>query len=149
MKVLDLNVLLYALNADGPHHPAAKAWLEKTLSGDEAVGLPWVVVLGFLRLSTNPRVFPTPLEPAQAVSVLDSWLARPCVETLGPGSGHWSLLRELVLLAGTAADLTTDAHLAALAMERGAELHSTDTDFARFPRLRWVNLLAAWERAGA
>lgn len=149
MKVLDLNVLLYAVNADGPHHLAAKSWLEEALSGDDTVGVPWVVILGFLRLSTHPRDFPTPLDPTQAVAVVDSWLARPCVETLSPGSGHWGVLRELLLDAGTAANLTTDAHLAALALERGAELHSTDTDFARFPRLRWVNLLAEWgpERA--
>jgi len=144
MKVLDLNLLLYAVNADGPHHAAAKTWLEDTLSGDETVGLPWVVILGFLRLATHPRVFPAPLEAAQAVAVVDSWLTRPGVETLNPGSGHWGLLRELVLETGTAANLITDAHLAALAMEGGAELHSTDTDFARFPRLRWVNLLAEW-----
>jgi len=144
MKVFDLNVLLYAVNADGPHHAAAKAWVEQALSGDETVGVPWVVILGFLRLSTHPRVFPTPLEPTQAVAVVDSWLARPCVETLGPGSGHWDVLRGLLLEAGTAANLTTDAHLASLAIERGAELHSTDTDFARFAPLRWVNLLTEW-----
>jgi len=144
VKVLDLNVLLYALNADGPHHAAAKAWVEQALSGDETVGVPWVVILGFLRLSTHPRVFPKPLEPAQAVAVVDSWLARPCVETLAPGSGHWDVLRGLLLETGPAANLTTDAHLATLPTERGAELHSTDTDFARFATLRWVNLLTEW-----
>jgi hypothetical protein len=146
VKVLDLNLLLHAVNADGPHHEPAKAWLEHLLSQDDAVALPWVVLLGFLRLSTHPRVFPTPLDPAQAIATVDSWLARPCVETLSPGSRHWEILRGLLLEAGTAANLTTDAHLAALAMEQGAELHSTDTDFARFPRLRWVNLLAEWRR---
>ena len=149
MKVLDLNVLLYAVNADGPHHQAARAWLERLLSEDETVGLPWVVLLGFLRISTHPRVFATPLEPAQAIAVAESWLERPCVELLSPGSGHWELLRELLLASGTAADLTTDAHLAVLAIERGAELHSTDTDFARFGSLRWVNLLQEWDREGA
>ena len=146
MKVVDLNILLYAINTDGPHHAAAKSWLERALSGEETVGMPWVVILGFLRLSTHPGVFPTPLEPAEAVAVVDSWLARPCVETVAPGSGHWVLFRQLLLETGTAANLTTDVHLATLAMERGAELHSTDTDFARFAKLRWVNLLAGWER---
>lgn len=144
MKVLDLNLLLYAINRRGPHHRAAKAWLETALSGDETVALPWVVVLGFLRLSTSARVFTTPLEPDQAVQVVDGWLASPTVELLDPGSAHWSLLRELLLDAGTAGNLTTDAHLAALAIERGAELCSTDTDFARFPKLRWLNLLGEW-----
>lgn len=144
MKVLDVNLLLYAVNADGPHHRRAKAWLEDVLSADETVALPWVVLLGFLRLATNPRVFPRPLEPAQAVDVVDGWLARPAVVALGAGDEHWHVLRDLLEEAGTAGNLTTDAHLAALAIEHGAELHSTDTDFARFRRLRWVNLLTEW-----
>ena len=144
MKVLDVNLLLYAINADSPHHEAAKAWLEDALSGDEVVALPWVVILGFLRLSTNSRVFARPLDPEQALGVADGWLSRPSIELLNPGGEHWGILRDLLGEAGTVGNLTTDAHLAALAIEHGAELHSTDTDFARFAHLRWVNLLMAW-----
>jgi toxin-antitoxin system PIN domain toxin len=144
VKVLDLNLLLYAINADGPHHATAKAWLEDLLSGEEVVAFPWVVVLGFLRLSTNPRVFAQPLAPNEAFGVVDGWLSRPAVTALGPGAEHWGILKGLLEEAGTAGNITTDAHLAALAIENGAELHSTDTDFARFAHLRWVNLLTAW-----
>lgn len=144
MKVLDVNLLLYAVNRDGPHHAAAKGWLEDLLSGDETVALPWAVLLGFLRLSTNPRVFAAPLEPTQALELVGGWLVRPTVEPLDPGDEHWKVLSDLLSEAGTAGNLTTDAHLAALAIENGAELHSTDTDFARFGRLRWVNLLQEW-----
>ncbi|HSH74546.1 MAG TPA: type II toxin-antitoxin system VapC family toxin [Longimicrobiales bacterium] len=146
MIIVDLNALLYAVNADGPHHEAAKPWLEDLLSGDEVVALPWVVLLGFLRLSTNPRIFPSPLDPEQALEVVDGWLSHASVRPLSPGGEHWRILRSLLLEAGTAGDLTTDAHLAALAIAHGAELHSTDTDFARFPYLRWVNLLERWSR---
>jgi toxin-antitoxin system PIN domain toxin len=144
--IVDLNALLYAVNADGPHHEAAKAWLEDLLSGAEVVALPWVVLLGFLRLSTNPRIFPSPLHPEQALEVVDGWVSHASVQPLSPGGEHWRILRGLLRGAGTAGNLTTDAHLAALAIERGAELHSTDTDFARFAHLRWVNLLEVWSR---
>jgi toxin-antitoxin system PIN domain toxin len=144
VKVVDLNVLLYAVNVDGPQHERAKAWVEECLSGEEPVALPWVVLLGFLRLSTSPRVFPAPLTPEQALEVVGGWLACPSVVALAPGREHWPVLRDLLHDAGTAGNLTTDAHLAALAMEHGAELYSTDTDFARFRHVRWVNLLKAW-----
>lgn len=142
MKVIDLNLLLYAVNRDSPRHREARAWLQRTLSGEEAVALPWVVILGFLRLVTSPRVFPRPLDPAQAMAVVDGWLARPGVRTLEPREGHWAILKELLREAGTAGNLTTDAHLAALAIEHGAELSSTDADFARFRALRWSDPLA-------
>lgn len=141
MKVVDVNLLLYAVNRDSPQHGAAKEWLERTLQEDEPVALPWVVVLGFLRLGTSPRVFPRPLEPKQALEVVDRWLAHPSVLALAAGEEHWRVLRDLLSQSGTAGNLTTDAHLAALAIENGAELCSTDTDFARFPRVRWSNPL--------
>lgn len=141
MKVVDLNLLLYAVNRDSAHHARAKGWLERTLAGEEPVALPWVVLLGFLRVATSARVFPEPLAPAQALAVVDGWLACPAVIPLSPGDEHWDILRELLAESGTAGNLTTDAHLAALALEHGAELCSTDADFARFSRLRWVNPL--------
>lgn len=141
MRVVDINLLLYAVNRDGPNHAAAKSWLEGALSEEETVAFPWVVILGFLRLSTNPRVFPQPLEAHQALAVMDGWLSRPGVENLDPAPDHWRLLKDLLGEAGTAGNLTTDAHLAAIAIGHGAELDSTDSDFARFPRLRWINPL--------
>lgn len=142
MKVVDLNVLLYAVNRDSPRHEQARAWVESTLSGEETVALPWVVLLGFLRIATSPHVLPHPITIDQAIAVVDGWLAQPPVVALGPGDEHWSILRGLLAEAGSAGNLTTDAHLAALALEHGAALCSTDADFARFPRLRRVNPLA-------
>lgn len=139
MKVVDVNLLLYAVNRDSAHHARTKAWLEAVLSGDAPVALPWTVVLGFLRLATSARVFPHPLEPQQAIELVDGWLARPQVVALSPGDEHWQVFKDLLTESGTAGNLTTDAHLAALAIEHGAELCSTDGDFARFRRLRWVN----------
>jgi uncharacterized protein len=141
VKVLDANILLYAVNRASARHDTSKAWLERAFSGTESVAVPWIVVLAFLRLSTNPRIFPTPLEPEEAADIVDGWLARPVVTTTNPGPKHWQILKSLLQEAGTAGNLTTDAHLAALAIEHGTELASFDTDFARFEGLRWVNPL--------
>ena len=141
MRIVDLNLLLYAVNRDSAKHHRAKAWLEEVLSGDELVALPWVVVLGFLRLTTNSRILPRPMESGDAIRIVDSWLSRPNVEVLNPGPEHWRILRQLLEETGTAANLTTDTHLAALAIEAGAQLCSSDADFARFPHLRWENPL--------
>ena len=142
MKVIDLNLLLYAVNRDSASHERAKAWLEGVLAGEEPVALAWTVLLGFLRLATSPRVFPRPLEADQALELVDGWLALPHVAPLVPGDEHWRILRDLIATSGTAGNLTTDAHLAALAIEHGAELCSSDGDFARFRALRWVNPIA-------
>jgi toxin-antitoxin system PIN domain toxin len=139
MKIIDLNILLYAVNADSPHHARVRPWLEGVLSSDESVALPWAVILGFLRIATHPRVLTRPIKPDEAIAVVDSWLSRPNVVALAPTDEHWAILKEGLLDAGTAGNLTTDAHLAALAIEHAAELCSTDTDFARFNRLRWTN----------
>ena len=143
MKVVDLNLLVYAVNVDAPHHERARRWWENTLSGDEPVGLPWVVITGFLRLSTRPGLFPHPLTLQQALDVVDGWINHPTVMRIDPGDAHWTVLRELLEAAGVAGNLTTDAHLAALAIENDAELYSSDSDFTRFgQRLRFVNPLA-------
>ena len=142
MKLIDLNILIYAVNRDAPPHRAARTWLEATLSGSEAVGLAWTVILGFLRLTTNGRIVPQPLSPKQAIGVVDGWLQLPCVRVVDPSDRHWSILQDLLAAGGTAGNLTTDAHLAALAIEYGARLYSTDHDFARFKGLRWANPLA-------
>ena len=141
MQLVDLNVLLYATNADGPNHEPARDWLARAMSGPGAVALPWVVILGFLRIATNPRVFQRPLALQEALGVVDGWLARPNVVVLQPGPGHWAALRTLLRTSGSAGNLTTDAHLAALAIEHGCELCTTDADFGRFSGLTWRNPL--------
>ena len=141
MKLADVNLLLYAVDESSPRHPAARRWLEAALSGPETFALSWTVLLAFLRLSTNPRVFDSPLEPDEALDLVDAWLAQPAVTIVHPTDRHASLLRELLVPLGAAGNLTADAHLAALAIEHGAELCSADADFSRFPRLRWLNPL--------
>jgi toxin-antitoxin system PIN domain toxin len=142
VKVIDLNLLLYAVNRDSPRHSAALTWLQDAMSGEERVGLAWTVVLGFIRVTTSPRVFEHPLSADDALRTVDAWLSQASVSPLEPGEGHWSILRDLLVEAGAAGNLTSDAHLAALAIEHGAELCSTDADFARFKRLRWTNPLS-------
>lgn len=142
MKLIDANVLLYAVNEDAPQHPKARAWLEKTLSGSEPVAFEWTVLLAFLRLSTRSAVFPRPLTPAQAIEIVGSWLDQPCAEVVDAAERHLEVLARLLDPLGTAGNLTADAHLAAIALEYGAELCSCDADFARFPKLRWTNPIA-------
>ena len=141
MKVVDANLLLYASDEESPRYRAARAWLERQLAGRETLAFTWVVLLAFLRLSTNPRVFRRPLSPAQAFDVLDRWLEQPCVVIVHPGDRHAAMVRELLESLGTAGNLVNDAHLAALAIEHGAELNSCDSDFSRFSGLRWINPL--------
>jgi toxin-antitoxin system PIN domain toxin len=141
VKLLDANVLLYAINADAPHHTEAKAWLEAALSGTESVALSWSVILAVLRLSTRPLVFSQPLPIETALGIVEAWLAQPCVTIVEPTARHFAVLADLLRPIGAAGNLTTDAHLAALAIEHGAELCSTDHDFARFVAVRWVNPL--------
>lgn len=142
MRVLDVNLLLYAIDAESPKHDRARTFLDTAMRDEATIGLPWAVVTAFLRLTTNPRIFRTPLTVDQAIAVVDTWLARPNVALLEAGPAHWSVLRDLIHTDGTAANRVSDAHLAAIAIERGAELCSADADFARYPRLRWMNPLA-------
>ncbi len=139
MKIIDLNVLLYVVNEDTPHHQTLLDWWESTVNGDESVGLPWVVLLGFLRITTNPKIFPNPLEPATAISKISTWLSLANTYLVTEKDEHWEILRTLLADAGTAGNLTTDAHLATLAISHGAVLVSCDSDFARFRGLRWEN----------
>lgn len=142
MKVVDANLLLYAVNEDAPLHAKAKTWLEEALSGTEAVGFEWTVLLAFLRLSTRPALFPRPLRPDQALGLIDSWLAQPCAGIVQPTERHLDVLKEMLAPFGAAGNLVSDAHLAAVAREHGAEICSCDADFARFPGVRWINPLA-------
>ena len=139
MKLIDLNILLYAVNEDSPHHEAIRAWWEEALSGDESLGLPWVVLVGFLRISTNRDIFPRPLNPDSAIDKVHTWLSVDNTTLTPEKEEHWEILRSLLRETCTTANLVTDAHLAALAISYGAVLVSCDNDFARFKRLRWEN----------
>ncbi len=146
MIIPDLNLLVYAHNSADARHAAARRWWEKCLNGDEPVGVAWATLLGFVRLTTHRQVLVRPLPVAAATALVEGWLDQPVVRVLVPGREHaahcFGFLRKL----GVAGNLTTDAHLAALALEYQAELHSTDTDFARFPGVRWRNPLEKGKR---
>jgi uncharacterized protein len=131
--VVDANVLLYAVDRASSHHEPSRSWLDSALTGSEAVGLAWVVLLAFVRIATSPAVFPNPLTADQATEQVEAWLAAPAAVVAQPTPRHISLLRGLLRETGTAGNLTTDAHLAALALEHGADVVSYDRDFARFP----------------
>ncbi|MEJ5210004.1 MAG: type II toxin-antitoxin system VapC family toxin [Burkholderiales bacterium] len=141
MILVDANLLIYAVNKDLPQHKAARAWWEKVLSGAAPVGIPWVSVLAFVRICTSPRIFAKPLTPEDAVAYVDGWLAQPPVRLVAPGGAHWAILRNLLLHTGAAGNLTTDSHIAALALEHGYAIYSADNDFARFPGLKHINPL--------
>jgi uncharacterized protein len=142
MILVDVNLLIYAVNQDSPDHSKAKSWLETAVCGTETVGLPWVVLLAFLRLTTRPGLFQKPLSVDAAFDVVDLWLQQSSVTVPEPTPRHLQTMRDLIAPLGTGGNLTSDAHLAALAIEHGAELCSTDNDFGRFNRLRWRNPLA-------
>jgi uncharacterized protein len=135
--IVDINLLIYANITSFPQHAAARAWWERVLSRDESIGLASPVIFGFIRVAANPRIFAPPLPVPDAVARVESWLDRRHVNLLVPGPRHLVIAFELLRLLGTAASLTTDVQLAALAIENQAELCSHDTDFARFPGLRW------------
>lgn len=141
MTLVDANVLIYAIDADSPHHRSARRWLEEALSGTTPIGLAWIVILAFLRLTTRAGILRNPLPPERAMVFVDEWLAQPYVRTVSPGEGHWTTLRKLLRDSGTAGNLTSDAHLAALALELGASVCSTDGDFERFPGIDRINPL--------
>ncbi len=141
MKLLDLNLLIYAMDTSSPRHDAARDWLDRTLSGSGTVAFAWAVLIGFVRLSTRVAVFERPLTPEESLETVDGWLAQPCATVVHPTDRHSAVLRGLLAPLGTAGNLTSDAHLAALSIEHGADLCSTDADFGRFPGVRWTDPL--------
>lgn len=143
MIVPDLNLIVHAYDRDSPFHAAAKSWWEGLMNGSRPVGLAWVVILGFIRITTHRAILKNPLPVGEACAHARSWLARPQVTILHPGSRHPELLMGFLESLGTGGNLTTDAHLAALAIEYQAEFHSSDSDFGRFTGLRWVRPLQA------
>lgn len=136
MVVVDANVLLYAVDAASTDHERSRSWLDGSLAGAEAVGLAWVALLAFIRIATSPSIMATPLTVDEATDQLDAWLGAPAAVVAQPTPRHPALLRGLLRESGSAGNLTTDAHLAALAIEHGAEVVSYDRDFARFPGVR-------------
>ena len=141
MILVDANILLYAEDRLSPRHAAARSWWDAQLSGAAPVCLCWTVLGAFLRISTNPRVFEHPLALEPAIARVQRWLDQPCARMVHPTERHWTVFRKMLLEGQAVANLATDAHLAALAVEHGCELMSTDADFSRFPGLRWRNPL--------
>jgi toxin-antitoxin system PIN domain toxin len=141
VKLPDVNLLVYSVDKSSPHHTRVRSWLEQTLSGTEEVGFAWLALLGFIRISTNPTILGNALSTARAFEFVDSWLDQPVARVIHPTAQHAAALRRLLEPFGTAGNLTSDAHLAALAIEHGAELCSGDADFSRFPGLRWTDPL--------
>jgi len=142
VTILDANLLLYAYNADAPQQSVAARWLAELLESDEAIALPWVTVWAFIRIATNSRIWPNPLSAKQAFAIIEEWIAQPGVVVLQPGPRHTEILKRLIMEHSVTGPLVTDAVLAALALENGAFLASTDQDFRRFPDLRWTNPLS-------
>lgn len=137
MKLVDANVLLYAVNADAEHHDEARGWLDEALGGAVTIGFAWVVTLAFVRLATHTGVFPEPLSPDEAIDRVDAWIAQPAAAVIEPAEGHLRQVRTLLAEAGGGGNLVNDAHLAALAIERNGAIVSYDHDFARFDGVKW------------
>lgn len=142
MILPDVNLLVYAYNSTAPEHVRAKEWWEDALNHDDPIGLAWPVMLGFIRILTSPQILRKPLHHHEVMDVIESWLSLDHVMSVVPGVEHLRIVRALFDKTQVAGNLTFDTHLAALAIENDADLHSNDADFSRFPRLRWYNPLA-------
>jgi uncharacterized protein len=136
VKVVDANVLLYAVNSDSPNHTKARDWLDDSLAGSEAVAFTWLVIVAFVRISTHPSIFPNPLTSDTACEIVENWLAQPAAVMLEATSRHLGVLKGLLSTTGSGGNLVNDAHLAALATEHGAAIASFDNDFERFAGVR-------------
>jgi toxin-antitoxin system PIN domain toxin len=141
--LVDANLLIYAYHPRAAQHEGSRAWLEGALSGPDPLLFAWVTLWAFLRIATNPRVFDRPLSVAEAEAAISSWLAQPIAGILDPGERHWDILRGLVRDSQAGGPLVMDAVLAAIAIEHGATICTTDRDFTRFSGLRWTNPLIA------
>lgn len=141
MILVDVNLLIYAIDLDSPRHEKAHAWFESVLNGADWVCFSWIVILSFLRLTTRAGILRRPLPPEKAMDLCDQWIGLPPVQILVPGRNHWSIFKNLIRSVGTAGNLTSDTHLAALALENGCLLYSADNDFKRFPGIRHINPL--------
>jgi uncharacterized protein len=137
MKIVDANVLLYAVNSSAEHHRASRNWLDGALSGADIVGLAWLPLLAFARLTTKHGLFPQPLHPDDAMAQIRDWCAAPGALLINPTPRHADVLSDLLAKVGTGGNLVNDGHLAALAIEHRASVVSYDSDFARFDGVRW------------
>ena len=146
MIVPDVNVLVYAYKDSAPEHEKAQRSWESIVNGGEAVGVPWAVAIGFVRILANPRAVENSVPPSQTIDAVEEWFSYGHVRPVTPGTRHLYYLRDLLALTGDttsrgAANLVPDAHIAALALEHEAEVHTNDADFDRFPGLKWRNPL--------
>jgi toxin-antitoxin system PIN domain toxin len=140
--VLDANILLYAYDSASPQHAKARAWIERVFSGTDSIGLPGQTIGAFLRIMTNVGWPGDRFSLTEAVQIVDRWLEQPNLRLLLPGDDHWVFLRQMIVEGQASGPLLTDAQLAAVTIEYGGVLHTTDRDFARFPGLRWRNPLS-------
>jgi len=139
--LVDANILLYAEDSLSSYHKKACEWWDDKLSEGESVCLCWTVLSAFIRIGTNPRVFEKPLSLEEAIARVQSWLDQPCTRVIRPTEMHWTIFQQMLIEGKAVANLVTDAHLAALSIEHGCQLASTDSDFSRFPKLNWINPL--------
>lgn len=143
MILPDINLLIFAYNSEVEQHPKARRWWEETMSGNSTVCIPWAVIFGFIRLTTHRRVFSSPLRVSDALEIVSSWIECENVRILEASPKHFAVFSSLLAKIGTGANMVTDTHLAALAIEHNLTLYSNDLDFSRFPGLRWKNPLNA------
>ncbi|MFY9233649.1 MAG: type II toxin-antitoxin system VapC family toxin [Fimbriimonadaceae bacterium] len=142
MIIPDINLLVYAYDSTSPYHEASRKWWEETVNGERPVGIPWAVILGFMRLVTHPRVFGNPMAISDAMDVVETWLDQPTISVLDPGTQHWRVLSGLLKEVQLGGKLVSDAHLAAVAREYRAELATNDRDFDRFAGIGLSNPIA-------
>ncbi len=143
MILVDTNILIYAEDKLNLRHEEARQWWDLQLSGESPVCLCWSILTSFIRISTNRQIFKKPLTVKQAISRVQSWLGQPCMRLINPTESHWQIFQVMLLEGQASANLVVDAHIAALAIEHGCILYSTDSDFSRFPKLKWKNPLKA------
>jgi toxin-antitoxin system PIN domain toxin len=139
MTIVDVNVLIFAVDRSTEFHSVVERWWTNSLNGTELIGVPWISISGFIRIATNPRLTASSLRIEEATQLVDEWLARPNVQIVRERDGHWDVFRELLNMLGAGGNRTTDAHLAALAISRDATLASCDSGFAAYRHLRWKN----------
>lgn len=141
MIVIDANVLIYAYDTRSPDHDLARRWLESVFISEGEVGIPFQSILAFIRVTTNRKLYVSPVSIADALAAVDTWLEKAGVRILTPGPTHWEIFHRLCLVSNASSNLTTDAHMATFAIEYDAVLYTADSDLARFPGLRWMNPL--------
>ncbi len=141
MILPDINLLVFALDRQSPHHAPSAAWWNTCLAASTPVCIPWLVILGVVRILGNSRIYQRPTPPDVLLGQIEKWLALPHIHSVDPATSHLNTLRRLLKVTGVAGSLSSDAHLAAIAIDRNITLYSNDSDFGRFPGLSWINPL--------